>query len=163
MVGRIISRKSWPSSLNSAESSMFVGKLMAVPSLGLLALMIGTVVRLLQKAGGPRYWLFLAGSALSVITLFIFNIVVTERNQQRIGFLQRGLAFCLLIPYSFGCYLFFYEGLWRLLSLTKVISARTVIAGSLFTVLGYMVVMTTYRSTEFSKKVREGDILLFDK
>jgi hypothetical protein len=156
-------RISWPSSLNGAESSMFVGKLIAIPAIGLISLMVGATIRLIQNAGAFRYWLILAGSAFSVIALLGFNILVTEGDQQRRGFLQMMVSFGLFIPYLFGCYLFFYEGLWRLLSLKEIISARTVIVGFLFTLLGYMVVKATYRSTEFSKKIRDGDIRLVDK
>lgn len=144
-----MSRKDWPSSLNKAESSMFVGRLMGVPSLGLLALIIGAVVRLIQNVGGLRYWLILVGSALSVMALLAFNILVTERNQQgRRGLFQMIVGFGLFIPYLFGCYLFFYEGLWRLISLTRVFSLRTVILGLLFTTLGYKVVQATQRASQ---------------
>ena len=49
------------------------------------------------------------------------------------------------IPYLFGCYLVFYEGLWRLGALLDGFSSVVVVVALLYIVTGYTVVLAIYR------------------
>jgi len=159
--GGKVRKFTWPTTLTGAESSILIGKLIIIPCLGLIVLSIATIVRFIQQGFYFRYWLFFGGSIISIIELFAFNFQVSNvKGEKKRGVFPMLIAFGAFAPYLFGCYLFFYEGLWRLYRLIGVYSFRSLVRSALFVILGYMVVKATYRSTEFAKMVDKGQIRL---
>ncbi len=143
------------SPLLRSDMSIFIGK----PILGLITLSIATVVRLLQKGGLFHYGLLLVGSILSITEFYALKFLVCQVSEEE-GKIKRGLVPMLigfggLIPYLFGCYLFFFEGLWRLLhaALIRVFSVRSLVLSVLFTILGFIVVNSDYKISEFLKEL----------
>jgi len=141
--------------LTPVEVSELIGKIVTVPSLGMAVLAITYFIRLIHKGSSTRYWIILIGSLLSIVLLFAFNFRFTAENgKAKRGLLSMALAFSAFIPYLFGCYLFFFEGLRRLYLLLSAFSFRALVRSLLFTGLGYMVVNAVYKSTVVVKKIR---------
>ena len=88
--------------------------------------------------------------------------LVIDAGKKRRGLVPMLVAFGGYLPYLFGCYLVFYEGLWRLRTLVSEFSVVTVLLSFLFVVGGYMVVNGTYLASEFGRKVDNGLIVIQD-
>jgi len=119
----------------------------------MIVLLIASVVVALRGAADRRHLVLAAGALLSAAAIFAYAVLVSTKLKGQVG---RGLApmlvtFSALIPYAFGCYLFFYEGLWRLSNLRHGFSARVVIYSLLFTIGGYWLVSATHRLSETAR------------
>jgi hypothetical protein len=119
----------------------------------MIVLFIASVVVALRGGADQRHLLLAVGALLSAAAIFAYAVLVSTKLKGHVG---RGsspmvLTFSALIPYAFGCYLFFYEGLWRLSNLLHGFSARVVIYSLLFTIGGYWLVAATHRLSETAK------------
>lgn len=149
--------------LKNEEISEFMAKLTGVPCFGMLVLAVAVIVRLIQKGPNIRYWLILGGGLLSILILLGFQMLVLwEKGEKKRGLFPMFLAFSVFVPYLYGCYLCFYEGLWRLVRTFSTFSLWSLVLSLLFMVLGFQVVSATYKVTEFGRKVDAGIIRIED-
>jgi cytochrome bd-type quinol oxidase subunit 1 len=149
--------------LKDGEDSDFIGKLFGVPFFGILVLAIAVIVRLIQRGPSIRYWLLLGGGLLSILILFGFSMLVArDKGEKKKGLFPMFLSFSVFVPYLYGCYLCFYEGLWRLVRTFSAFSLWSLALSLLFMVLGFNVVSATYKTTEFGRKIDAGIIRIED-
>jgi len=64
------------------------------------------------------------------------------------------------IPYVFGCYLVFYEGLWGFVRLINSFTFSSLLASAFYLVTGYAIVVAIYRVSEFGRAFDEGRIVV---
>lgn len=149
--------------LRGGESSHYLARLMTKPLLIFLTLIVATAVQMFRRGSSAHYWVLVAGSLVAGILLIAFGLlVVIDRGKKRRGIIQMLLAFGGLVPYAFGSYLFFYEGLWRLKLLMGQFSVSTLVVSLLFIIGGFIIVNGTYLLSEFARKVDEGHIAIKD-
>ena len=147
--------------LRGGEVSDFLARLVTVPLIALASLFIATVVQMLHHGVTARYWFLLAGSLAAAVFLAAFGMLfVIDAGRKKKGVLPMLVAWGGVVPYLFGCYLVFYEGLWRLRTLVDHFSIQTMVLTVLFVVCGYAVVNGTYRVSEFGRQVNNGQILI---
>jgi len=155
--------KSEDLTLKGGEISRFISRLVTKSFFGMLVLAVATVVRLIQRGGFIRYWLLLGGSILSILTLFAFSVfVIWDKGKKKKGIFPMLLSFSPLVAYFFGCYLFFYEGAWRLFRTFKSFSWWSLVLSLLFITLGYITVSATYKVSEFARKIDAGTIRILE-
>ena len=157
------SDKSEVLTLKEGEISQFISRLVTKSCFGIFVLAVTTVVRLIQKGSNIRYWILLGGSILSILTLFAFSIFVTwDKGKKKKGIVPMLLSFSPLIAYLFGCYLFFYEGAWRLFRTFTSFSWWSLVLSLLFITLGYLTVSATHKVSEFARKIDAGTIRILE-
>jgi drug/metabolite transporter (DMT)-like permease len=122
----------------------------------MIVLLIGSVILAFRGGADQRHLLLGVGALLSAAAIFAYAVIVSTKlkGHQARGFGPMLVTLSALIPYAFGCYLFFYEGLWRLTNLRHGFSARVVIYSFLFTIGGYWLVSATHRLSETAKFAR---------
>lgn len=139
-------------------------KIFAIPGLGLIALLISAAFKLMQAPGVFRFWTLLFGSVLSILAWILFRVqVIRENGKTKRVLASMAIGFGMFVPYLFGCYLCFYEGIWRLFSLRRGFSLWAMILSLLFIFLGYSVVNGTYKATELAKDIDGGTICVTDE
>jgi drug/metabolite transporter (DMT)-like permease len=125
-----------------SELANGIGRATWMGVIPMIVLLIASVVVALRGGTDRRQLLLAVGALLSAAAIFAYAVLVSTKLKGHVG---RGWAPMLvtvsaLIPYAFGCYLFFYEGLWRLSNLRHGFSTRVVIYSLLFTIGGYWLV-----------------------
>jgi hypothetical protein len=150
-----------PLVLRGGETDDFLGRIITKPGVVLGVLFLTTLVQIVQHGANIRYWILLVGSVLAGISLVAFGLlIVIDAGRKRRGVGPMLVALGAFVPYLFGCYLVFYEGLWRLRTLVAEFSILTVVISLLFVVGGYLVVNGTYHMSEFGRQVDEGRIVI---
>jgi len=138
-----------------------ISRLTAKALLSLGILFVATVVQLLRAGYRPRYLLLLAGSVLSAFALLAFAMLVAhDAGKKKRGLVPMLIGFGGFVPYVFGCYLVFYEGLWRLRALSGGFSLSLLLVSAFFVVLGYAVVSGIHQVSELARRVDEGSIII---
>ncbi len=149
--------------LKGGEISDYISKLITKASLGMIILAIGTIIQIIRYGIHLHYWILLVCSVLSILSLLSYSFLITwENRKKKEGILPMLIGFGAFIPYLFGCYLFFYDGIWRLLKLFHTFSWWIFFLSLIFIILGYSLVSATYKVTEFDKKIKDGSIRLLD-
>lgn len=136
-----------------SELANGIGRATWMGVIPMIVLFTASVVVALRGGADRRYLVLALGALLSGAAVFAYAVLLSMRLKGHIG---RGWAlmlvtFAALIPYAFGCYLFLYEGLWRLSNLRHGFSARLVLYSLLFTIGGYWLVSATHRLSETAK------------
>lgn len=129
----------------------------------MLVLLVGSFVIIIRHGVSFRSIFFLVGPIVSATGLIVFNRFVIEFAAT--GVLKRGLIPWLKttaawLPYVYGCYLFFYEGLWQIVELFRSFTITRLLAALLCMVAGYVLVNAIHRITEFAAGLRDGRILI---
>jgi hypothetical protein len=70
------------------------------------------------------------------------------------------VGFGAFIPYILGCYMTFYEGLWRLRHLLQEFTFTTLLTSIAFVILGFSLVNGVYRVTELCYAVDKGKLIV---
>lgn len=152
-----------PVVLRGGEISDFLGRIITKPGVVLVVLFLATLLQIIRHGGSTRYWVLLVGSVLAGVFLLAFGLLIAiDAGRKRRGIAPMLAALGGFVPYLFGCYLVFYEGLWRLRTLVAQFSILTIILSLLFVVGGYLVVSGTYGVSEFGRRVDEGRIVIED-
>lgn len=101
------------------------------------------------------------GAILSVVAMIAYGLLIAiDKGRKQKGWSKSLIAIGGFIPYSFGCYLVFYEGLYKLRFLLHGFSFRTIIVACIFIVVGYTIVQGIYHISEFGRQVDEGKIIV---
>lgn len=87
-------------------------------------------------------------------------LIVIDKGRKQKSWSKSLIPIGGMIPYLFGCYLVFYEGLYRLRFLFQGFSFRIIIVACLFIILGYAMVEGIYHISEFGRQVDEGKIIV---
>jgi drug/metabolite transporter (DMT)-like permease len=128
--------------------------------LPMIVLFTASVV-LVFREGGQRYQLLAVAALLSASAAFAYAVLVSATLKGHVdrGWVPMLITFAALIPFGFGCYLFFYEGLWRLLRLRRGFSAHVLLFSFLFAAGGYWLVSATHELSEIAKfkRAKETD------
>jgi len=150
--------------LKGGEISDYIAMLIGKASGGMIILAIASVVQMFRIGIQNRYWILLAGALISVACLLVFLFIVAfiDKGQKKYTFLRVLGSIAAFIPYLFGCYLTFYEGLWRLIYSISPLSITALIISIIFIILGFSLVSATYKSSEFAKNVDAGSIKIID-
>jgi len=119
----------------------------------MLVLIVGVIVQIIRHGFTDRYIALATATLLSCITLVVYvvHVAVQLGRIPRPTWTSMALAFSGFVPYVFGCYLFFYEGLWRLTRLRAGFSANTIVLAVAFLVGGYWVVAGTHAVSEAAR------------
>jgi hypothetical protein len=130
-----------------------IGRATWIGVIPMIVLLIASGAGAFRGGADRRHLLLAVGALLSAAAIFAHAVLVSTKLKGHVG---RGsapilVAFSALIPYAFGCYLFFYEGFWRLSNLRHGFSARVLIYSLLFTIGGYCLVSATHRLSETAK------------
>jgi hypothetical protein len=131
----------------------------ALFALALLA--IAGTVQAYRLGPNPRYLLLIGGAVASAAAMLAYAfLVIFTGGKARRGFVPMIIGFGGFVPYIFGCYLFFYEGLWSLRHLLSGFSSSQLAAGSFFVLIGYATVYGIYQVSELGRQVDEGVVLI---
>lgn len=154
-------------SITGAKRTLLIGRFITKAVSFLAALVIVYVIQIFRLGPNNRYIFIVLGSIFSIVILFTSAAYVEgvapflNRHQIRnikatlVRFIGRfSTGFGSFIPYLFGCYLFFYEGLWRVLSLIDRFSWGGVIITLAYILGGYAVVSAVYKLSEFVRSER---------
>lgn len=150
--------------LSGRDTSLLLARLTTKAMVVLLALAAVAAFQLIRLGPHGRYFLLLGGSVLSMTALWAYGArIAAEQGRPRrsIGGMLIGLGG--FIPYSFGCYLVFYEGLWRLRVLFDGFSIWVVLIAGLYGIGGYTVVNAIYKVSELDRAISEGRLKLESK
>jgi heme/copper-type cytochrome/quinol oxidase subunit 4 len=126
----------------------------------MLVLVVAVIVQMARHGLTTRYIVLAGATSLSCVALVIYAISVALQlgRTPRRSLTNMVLAFSGFIPYLFGCYLFLYEGLWRLTRLRAGFSASTILLAVAFVVGGYWVVAGTHAVSEAAKFQRISSV-----
>ncbi len=142
------------------QLAMRIGRATWKAVLPMVVLFIASVVVVFRE-GGLRYQLLAAAAVLSASAAVAYAVLVstTLKGHVERGWIPMVITFAALTPFGFGCYLFFYEGLWRLVRLRHGFSARVLLFSFLFAAGGYWLVSATHDLSEIAKfkRAKETD------
>ena len=97
--------------LNGRETHLFLAQLMTKPIIVLLTLFLATIVQMFRNGPSFHYWFLFTGSLVAGVLLLAFGFpILNTQKATRRGIIPMLLTIGGLVPYLFGCYLFFYEG-----------------------------------------------------
>ena len=143
------------------ELDLFLAKLVTKGIVLAAVVAIVALVQMFMNGMTNRHLFLLAGALLSGLALFGFVAVIVrdaEAGGPRKSFLSMLLGLGGFVPYLFGAYLCFYEGIWKFVRLFEQFSVGTIIAAIFYMIAGYIIVLAIYRVSEFGRAVDEGRI-----
>lgn len=143
------------------ELDLFLAKLVTKGIVLAAVVAIVALVQMFMNGMTNRHLFLLAGALLSGLALFGFGAVIVrdaEAGGPRKSFLSMLLGLGGFVPYLFGSYLCFYEGIWKFVRLFEQFSVGTIIAAIFYMIAGYIIVLAIYRVSEFGRAVDEGRI-----
>lgn len=143
------------------ELDLFLVKLSVKGYIASVLVAILAVILIFQDGISTRTTLLLSGALTSPLALFGYVTLIV--NKAYAGAPIRGMGPMLLaaggsIPYVFGCYLVFYEGLYGFVRLISNFTFGPLLASAFYLVTGYAIVVSIYRVTEFARALDEGRI-----
>ena len=143
------------------ELDLFLAKLSVKGYIASVLVAILAVILIFQDGISTRTTLLLSGALTSPLALFGYVALIV--NKAYAGAPIRGMGPMLLaaggsIPYVFGCYLVFYEGLYGFVRLISNFTFGPLLASAFYLVTGYAIVVAIYRVTEFARALDEGRI-----
>jgi len=122
----------------------------------LVVLVIWIVIKMIWKEVDDKRTLLVIGSLVSLMLFIIVPFVMKAKTIHSV--VKAVAALLLFVPFVFGCYLIFYEGLWRLRLLESGFSFGLVFATIVYTVGGFAVVKATYNISEFGRSISSGRV-----
>lgn len=143
------------------ELDLFLAKLVTKGIVLAAVVAIVALVQMFMNGVTNRYLFLLAGALLSGLALFGFVAVIVRdaaAGGPQKSFLSMLLVFGGFVPYLFGAYLCFYEGIWKFVRLFEQFSVGTIVAAIFYIIAGYIIVLSIYRVSEFGRAVDEGRI-----
>lgn len=150
-----------PVLLRGGEISDYLSHIITKPAIALLVLFLATFVQTIRRGVSTRYILLLLGAVMAGVCLGAFALLIiidSGRKRRSIAALISALGG--FVPYLFGIYLVFYEGLWRLRTIFSEFSLITVLYSVLFVAGGFVLVEGIYRLSDFGLQVDRGQIVL---
>jgi hypothetical protein len=143
------------------ELDLFLVKLSVKGYIASVLVAILAVILIFQDGISTRTTLLLSGALTSPLALFGYVTLIV--NKAYAGSPIKGMGPMLLaaggsIPYVFGCYLVFYEGLYGFVRLISNFTFGPLLASAFYLVTGYAIVVAIYRVTEFARALDEGRI-----
>jgi hypothetical protein len=154
-------RDNLPVILGRDDSSRFIARLITKATLAAWFIVILSVVLIYRNGFTTRYLFLILGSILSVAAMMAYGLlIVADKGRKHKSWSKSLTSIGGFIPYLFGCYLAFYEGLYRLSFLLHGFSFRTIAVACLFIILGYAMGKGIYRISEFGRQVDEGKIVV---
>lgn len=129
----------------------------------MLVLTVGSFFIIIRHGVSVRSILFLVGPIVSAAGLIAFNRFVIEfaaTGVSKRGWIPWLNTMGAWLPYVYGCYLFFYEGLWQIVVLFRSFTITRILVALLCMVAGYVLVNAIHRVTEFAAGLRDGRILI---
>ena len=139
-----------------ADRDDFFARMIAPGAMFLVVLVIWIVIRMIWKEVDDRRTLLVIGSLVSLMLFIIVPFVMKAKTIHSV--VKAVAALLLFVPFVFGCYLVFYEGLWRLRLLESGFSFGLVFATIVYTVGGFAVVKATYNISEFGRSISSGRV-----
>lgn len=152
----------YPITIHEGETSDLLAKLTTKAYISLFIVLFFSLFKIFRGGiVGNDYIVLLIGSILSITSLLSFGLqIIIDAGNKKRGLIPMLIGISSFIPYLFGCYLFFYRGLWYLTRLRTGFSIIVVLKSFVFILIGYSVVNGIYRLSELSRQVDEGAILL---
>lgn len=141
----------------------FIGRIGAKALGFMLILLVGSVVIIIRNGISIRSSLFFVGPILSAAGLIAFNRFVIEfaaTGVSKRGWIPWLNTMGAWLPYIYGCYLFFYEGLWQIFVLFRSFSIIHLFLAMFCMAVGFILVNAIHRVTEFMAGLRDGRILI---
>jgi len=138
------------------DSSDFYARLIAPGAMFLVVLLIWTVIRMIWKDVDDRRILILVMSLASLVLFLVVPSVMKATTIHKV--IKAVTALLLFAPFLFGCYLFFYEGLWRLRLIEDGFSFGLIAASVFYAIGGFGVIKATYNISEFGLSINAGKI-----
>ena len=147
--------------LRGGQISKLIARLTTKAILAAFFIIILSVVQIFRNGFTTRYLYLIFSAILSVAAMLAFGLLIAvDKGRKQKGWHQFLISMGGFIPYLFGCYLVFYEGLYRLRFLLHGFSFRIIIVACLFIILGYAIVKGTYNISGFGRQVDEGKIIV---
>ena len=143
------------------ELDLFLAKLVTKGILIAAIVAVVALVQMFMNGITNRQLILLVGALLSGLALFGFVAVIVrdaEAGGPRKSFLSMLLGLGGFVPYLFGAYLCFYEGIWKFVRLFEQFTVGTIVAATFYTIAGYLIVLAIYRVSEFGRAVDERRI-----
>lgn len=119
-------------------------------------------VHLVRIGFSVRDLVLLLGASASVVGFYGYGFVImrkTTKNRYKRGFGPWLLALGGFIPYIFGSYLVFCEGLWGLWRLLHQFTYGSLFAALAFLVVGHQIVLAIYRISELGQAIEDGRVI----
>jgi hypothetical protein len=125
------------------------------PSIPLVLTLLFSIIQIIRFGIVGDYAFLLFGSILSICLIGGYSSLFGKTEK---SWLSAIIAFGGFIPYLFGCYLFFYRGIWRLADLAQGFALLTIVKAVCFILFGYIVVSGLYRLTEIVRISKEARV-----
>lgn len=147
--------------LRGGQISDFIARLTTKAILAASLIVILSVVQIFRNGVTPRYLFLILSAILSVAAMIAYGLLIAvDKGRKQKSWSKSLISIGGFIPYLFGCYLVFYEGVYRLRFLLHGFSFRIIIVVCLFIILGYAIVKGIYHISEFGRQVDEGKIIV---
>jgi hypothetical protein len=153
-----MSSEQQPIVLRGRETGTAIGRLVWPGVFALAVVLVFAVARLITRGNSSDYLVLLVGSLLSGPIVLYWGLLAAIKPKR--SWPLALLSWSAFIPYVFGVYLVGYRGIWRLVLLYKGFSWLQLVSAVIFVVLGWAVVNSLYRATEFVEAVHEGRVKL---
>jgi len=145
------------------ELDLFLANLSAKGYIASVLVAIFAAILIFQDGASTCTTLLLSGALISPLALFGYIALII--NNAYAGGQMKGVGPMLLaaggsIPYVFGCYLVFYEGLYGSVRLISNFTFGPLLASAFYLVTGYAIVVSIYRVTKFARALDEGRIVV---
>ncbi len=148
--------------LRGGQISDFVARLIFKAIFVTACILIYSTVQIFRVGLSNKYLILIFVSILSIVEMIAYIFVefmMATGNRQK-SWTKALILFGGFIPYLFGCYLVFYEGLYRLRLLASGFSFRILIISCMYVIAGFVIVKSIYNITEFGKRLDEGKIVI---
>ena len=145
-----------PLIIGRGEVSPLIARLVTPAMLALVLVAVFATVRLVSKGNQSDYLVLVCASMLSVPITLCYGLLAVVRRGQNIWASLLNLS--AILPYSLSLYLFFYRGVWKLVTLHRAFSWPSLSSGIMFMVIGLIVVNGLYKTTELVAAVHEDRI-----
>jgi hypothetical protein len=143
------------------ELDLFLAEISTMGFIASLSIAVVAAIIIYQDGISAHSEFLLGGSLLSPLAIFGYVWLIIRKADS--GGPKPGIGPMLVavggfVPYAFGCYLVFYEGLWGFVRLIDAFTFSSLFAKVFYLIAGYVIVHAIYRVSEFGRALDEGRV-----
>lgn len=145
------------------ELDLLLAKLMTKGIVFAVIVAVIALIQMFMNGITNHQLIMLAGAVLSGVCIFGLVAQIVRDAQaggRQPSFLSTVLVLGGFVPYLFGSYLCFYEGIWKLVHTFEQFSLERLIAAAFYTIAGYLIVLSVYKVSEFQRSVQDNKIMI---
>jgi hypothetical protein len=143
------------------EFDLFLAKLTGKAIASCFVIVVVSLLQLIHIGYADKYIFIMVGAIVSPVAMLMYLMqVVKHSGMGKRGFIPMLIAVSGFIPYLFGCYLVFYEGIWNLKSIFNGFSFTVILRSAYYVFFGYAVLMGIYKVSELGKAIDDENIII---